>query len=374
MARKEDLIYQKENVYEAALKRIDQIYNSHDEVWVSYSGGKDSLVMLKLVEEYFEQEGYKEKINVVFRDEEVINTQVREFVLKFVDDPKYNFKYYTSQLESEIYILGKKKKYIQWDEKRKWVVDKPECGITEKGIFDQFTFDRLLYKDKRKRCCTLVGIRADESLMRFAGISSSKVCHLTKNPKLKNATVGKPIYDWTEKDIFKYMYDKKIEYCPIYDMQVFNKDSLRVASALHAEAAKQLHKVKTIDPLLYNQIMDVFPEVDVQARYYKDMVKGSAHKIAYKYKEKAGGDPWSAIYLYIEEEITDPYQNQEAKKKLAQSQRARRKNQDKANPFGGYPALYIFDKIIGGGYKRPIIPTPDIKDSYFEYENRSNRA
>ena len=95
-----------------------------------FSGGKDSLAMLKLVEEYFDKEGYTDKINVIFRDEEVINTPVREFVLSMVDNPKYNFKYYATQLESEIYILGEKRKYIQWDENREWVVPKPDCAIT----------------------------------------------------------------------------------------------------------------------------------------------------------------------------------------------------------------------------------------------------
>ena len=56
MATLKDLVYEDRNVYEASLDRIDKIYNSHDEVWVSFSGGKDSLVMLKLVEEYFDNE------------------------------------------------------------------------------------------------------------------------------------------------------------------------------------------------------------------------------------------------------------------------------------------------------------------------------
>lgn len=32
MARKEDLIYEDRNVYEAALDRIDRVYSSHDGV------------------------------------------------------------------------------------------------------------------------------------------------------------------------------------------------------------------------------------------------------------------------------------------------------------------------------------------------------
>jgi predicted phosphoadenosine phosphosulfate sulfurtransferase len=372
MASKKDLVYLDQNVYEAALDRIEKIYNGHDEVWVSFSGGKDSLVMLKLVEEYFERENITDKINVVFRDEEMINSFVREFVLTFVDNPKYNFKYYTTQLESEIYILGKKEKYIQWDEGRSWVVPKPKCGITEKGVFDQYTFDPVVFNTK-KRCCTMVGIRAAESLLRFAGITMSKVSYLTKNPAMKNGYIGKPIYDWEEKDVFRYFYDKKIDYCQVYDMQIFNKDSLRVATVLHAEAAKNLHKVKTLDPVLYNQIIDIFPEVEIQARYYKDVIKGSTDKIAYEYKEKAG-DCWSAILLYIEENIKDKYQYNKAMYSVARARKTRNNNKDNENIFGGYPALYVFKKVIGGDYKRTFIPTPDKKQSYFDYEDISLRA
>lgn len=374
MAKKSDLIYLETNVYEEGLKRVEQIYNSHDEVWISYSGGKDSLVCLKLIEEYFDREGITDKINVLFRDEEIINNAIREFVLTFVENPRYNFRYYATQLDSEIYILGEKKTLIQWDENRDWIVEKPDCAITLEGIHDQFTFDKHIFGSSNRRCCTILGTRADESLLRFAGITASKVCHITKNPVGKNMTIGKPVYDWSEKDIFKYLYEKDIEYCKIYDHQIFNKDPLRVASAVHAEAAKRLYKVKTIDPLLYNQIMTVFPEIDVQARYYKDMTKGKNQKIAEKYKEKAGGDAWSAIYLYIDNEILDPKQNRMAKQRVSQTQMARRKKESLEKPFGGYPALYIFGKVIGGGYKRSMIPTPEIKEIYFEYENRSSRA
>jgi len=376
MAKKEDIIeYMDTNVYEQALKRVEKIYNSHDEVWVNFSGGKDSLVMLKLVEEYHEINGYSDKINVIFRDEEMINTFVRDFVLTFVDNPKYNFKYYTTQLVSEIFVLGAKRKYIQWDENRRWVIDKPECGITEKGVYDQYNFNQLVFDKRNKRVCNLVGIRADESLMRYSGISKSRIPYLTKDPTLKNGTIGKPIYDWSEKDIFKYLHDKEIDYCQIYDMQIFNKESLRVATILHAEASRNLYKVKTLDPILYNQVVDIFPDIELQARYHKDIAKSGKERIIKAFKEKSGGDPWGAILLYIEENLTDPTQKRKALHRVYSAKKTRdRKKLTPENPFGGYPAHYIFNKIIGGGYKRPIQPISDAKDIYFEYENRSLRA
>lgn len=375
MARKEDLIYEDRNVYEAALDRIDRVYNSHDEVWISYSGGKDSLVCLKLMEEYLDQQGWSDKINVIFRDEEVIANAIRDFVLSQVDNPRYNFVYLATPLQSEIYILGEKRKYIQWDEKRKgnWIVPKPKIAKKMKGVMKQEEFEKYFFKDKRKRIALCMGIRAQESLLRFQGITASTIPYLTKSSLVKNVAMFKPIYDWSEKDVFKYFYDKNIEYCSVYDSQVFNKDPLRVASAIHAEAAKHLHKLKTNDPLLYNQIMDVFPEVDVQARYYKSMMKGNTDKIAWEYKEKAG-DAWGAIYLYIKENITDQYQYNQAMEKVVRCKRYRQKHSNPADPLAGFPALYVFGKILGGGYKRSIVPTPDRKQSYYEFEDLSNRA
>lgn len=375
MARKEDLVYEDRNVYEAALDRIDRVYSSHDEVWVSYSGGKDSLVCLKLMEEYLDSKGWKDKINVIFRDEEVINGSIRDFVLSQYDNPRYNFVYLATPLQSEIYILGEKRKYIQWDEKRKdnWIVPKPDVAKTMKGVMKQEEFEKYFFKDKRKRIALCIGIRAQESLLRFQGITASTIPYLTKSALVKNVSMFKPVYDWSEKDVFKYFYDKNIEYCKVYDSQVFNKDPLRVASAIHAEAAKQLHKLKTSDPVLYNQIMEVFPEVDVQARYYKSMMKGNTDKIAYEYKEKAG-DAWGAIYLYIKENITDEYQYNQAMQKVAQVRKSRAKNQKPDDPLAGFPALYVFGKILGGGYKRSIVPTPDRHEKYYEYEDLSNRA
>ena len=86
------------------------------------------------------------------------------------------------------------------------------------------------------------------------------------------------------------------------------------------------------------------------------------------------GDCWGAILLYIEENIDDEYQRNKAMYAVSRSRKTRANNTDKNNIFGGYPALYVFKKVIGGDYKRSFIPTPDQKESYFEYEDISRRA
>ena len=196
MAKKSDLFFEDRDVHEAALDRIDRVYNSHDEVWVSYSGGKDSRVCLKLMEEYLDSNGYKEKINVIFRDEEVIQGSIRDFVLEDAKNPRYNFVYMATPLHSEIYVLGSKKKYVQWDNDRKWLVPKPEIAEMLEGniICDQYDFDKYYFKnEKRKKIAMIIGIRAQESITRFQGIVNSIIPYLTKSPKVKNISLFKPI-------------------------------------------------------------------------------------------------------------------------------------------------------------------------------------
>ena len=92
------------NVYEAAIIRTREIINTHDHIFVSFSGGKDSLVALSIVEEVYKQMGLSDKINVIFRDEEIIPDDVVDFVQSKYHSGKYNFGYFCLQLKSEKYI------------------------------------------------------------------------------------------------------------------------------------------------------------------------------------------------------------------------------------------------------------------------------
>ena len=72
------------NVYEESLKRIEHIYNAFDTVVVMFSGGKDSLATLHLVKEVAEARNLRMPINVIFRDEELINEVVVDFVNQYL--------------------------------------------------------------------------------------------------------------------------------------------------------------------------------------------------------------------------------------------------------------------------------------------------
>ena len=59
------------NVYELAMHRIGLIFNEFDNIYISFSGGKDSGVMLNLCIKYIRESGIKRRIGIFHLDYEV---------------------------------------------------------------------------------------------------------------------------------------------------------------------------------------------------------------------------------------------------------------------------------------------------------------
>jgi predicted phosphoadenosine phosphosulfate sulfurtransferase len=336
------------NVYDEAKKRIHHVYDIFDRVVVAFSGGKDSLAVLHLVHEVAEERGIP-KVDVVFRDEELIPEVVINFVDKYRQLPWVDMKYLTVPLASTKFILGQSHEYVQWDPSREWVRPKPAFGLNNEDlgfpadkVWDQYTTDDLMASWYKGKVALVNGIRASESLIRYrASVNKLNENYINASGS-KKAQLVKPIYDWEENDIFKYFWDKGIEYCPIYDAQIWNGSELRVATPLHAEAAKKLDKLAALDAQLYEQIMNVFPETAVQARYWREFDRSS---LVDKY-----GQSYAGVYDWIMENLTDTKQRDKALAELRSIEARAVAAPD------SYPADYVLKAMMAGQYKRVIQP------------------
>lgn len=334
------------DVLTEARARVHHIFDVFDTVMVAFSGGKDSLVCVHLVLDVMKERGIDAPLKVIFRDEELIPDSVVDFVNEYRQREDIDLRWYCVPLESNKYVLGASSRYVQWDPDRPHVRPMPPWGITNEAlgiprdfVADQYTMDSLVAKDEKGKVAIVTGVRADESLMRFRAMTAKISENYISNIDKRIATV-KPIFDWRENDVFRYFYDEDIRYCPTYDHQLFAREPLRVSTPLHAERAKRLDNLRAYEPVFYDQVMTVFPEMAVQERYWSEL-DHDAVKARY-------GHSLDGVQAWIEDNIVDETQQAKALKEL-KSIRGRVKHSPEA-----FPPDYVLGQMMNGAYKRTI--------------------
>lgn len=341
------------DVLTAAKERINHLIDTFDTLAVAFSGGKDSLTVLELVEEVYRERGITEKVKVFFRDEELIPDVVIDFVQKLYESGRFEFYYFAIPLKSTKFVLGRNYNYVQFDPNREWLRQPPPYAIRleagDKRVFDQYSADSFICSRFRGRVAIVTGIRAQESLIRFRACINKKNDNYINDTKDSRVKITKPIYDWTEDDIFKFFCRRKIQYCAIYDAQTWNGESLRVSTPLHAESAKRFNKLKTLYPKFYEGLITLFPEMLVQGAYYNELDTSGEFS---QYEHTIDG-----LFKYINDKLDDPKQRALAIKRVCTSWKTRTKL-TKGNPqlIAGYSLWRLFKSVQTGAYKREIMP------------------
>jgi predicted phosphoadenosine phosphosulfate sulfurtransferase len=266
------------NVYEATQERLKTVFDEFDNVYVSFSGGKDSGVLLNLCIDYIRNNNLNRKLGVFHLDYEAQYTMTTEYVDKTLSEnldilDVYRccvpFKVTTCTSMHEMY-------WRPWDEEKKdiWVSDLPKICYT-KDDFDfynpkmwdyefQEQFSLWLHNRKgAKKTCCLVGIRTQESLNRWRAIHSDRNyknyqgINWTKL-MFTNVYNAYPIYDWTTQDIWVANYRYKWDYNKLYDVfwqAGLTIDKMRVASPFLSTAQESLKLYRIIEPATWGKLI-----------------------------------------------------------------------------------------------------------------------
>ena len=211
--------YLEDNVNVAAQKRIKYVFDNFEKIYVSFSGGKDSTVMLFLALEEAKKRNIK--IGLFFVDLEGQYKLTMHHIETIIDDNKKYLDVYWFCLPLALRnaVSVYEPKWICWDKERRkdWIRELPKYGIDDENLIPTFKKNMefedfvLLFGEwyaKGEETACLVGIRTDESLNRFRTIANQKK---TKKESLYWTTLVTPnvyniypIYDWKTEDIWIY--------------------------------------------------------------------------------------------------------------------------------------------------------------------------
>jgi predicted phosphoadenosine phosphosulfate sulfurtransferase len=272
--------YINKNVYDASVERMDYIFKNFEKVYISFSGGKDSGVMLNLAVDYMKQHNITKKIGVLFIDLEgqykITIDYVKEALLKDIDLFDVYWCCLPINLRNSLSVF--EPFWTPWDltNRDKWVRDYPDFPcITEKNNpFDFFRrymeFEEFIYEFGEwyaggKKTAGLVGIRSDESLNRFRTIALKQKGMLnninwtTKVPKVQKLYTCYPIYDWKTKDVWIANYRFEWSYNGLYDLFYkagIKPDRMRICQPYGDDQRIGLNLFRAIEPDTWARVVN----------------------------------------------------------------------------------------------------------------------
>jgi predicted phosphoadenosine phosphosulfate sulfurtransferase len=241
------------DVLTAAQERISYLFDSFERLYVSFSGGKDSTVLMHLA--LNEARRRNRRIGVLVIDWEAQFTStidhIREMLVTYADnvDPYW----VCLPLRTTNACSQHEPEWSPWDPAKKdiWVRDLPPEAISDPAFFpfykhndtfEDFVRDFAAWYSAGEECACLVGIRADESKSRYLtvvdrggrdkldpktgemvrtsherleGRSWTVKLNLGADAKVWNVF---PIYDWATADIWTYLGRTGLPYNKLYDM------------------------------------------------------------------------------------------------------------------------------------------------------------
>jgi len=278
-------IYKKNNVFEEALERIRFLFDEFEEVWVSFSGGKDSTVIYNLAKIVAREKG-KLPLKVVFLDQEAEYEHTIELVREIMYDE--DVEPYWIQVPIKLFNATSTQDewLLCWDEDNpdKWIREKDPISYKENhwgtdrfaDFFLKFMNAESKARDNMKMCY-LTGVRTEESPSRYIGLTTSPtykwITWGKKNQYNKNTFSFHPIYDWSYTDVWKAIHDNGWDYNKIYDYQYqhgVRTQDMRVSNLHHETAVHHLFFLQEVEPDTYQRLTQRVKGMDTAGKLGRD--------------------------------------------------------------------------------------------------------
>ncbi len=306
------------NVYEAFQERMDFIFREFDNIYVSFSGGKDSGLLLNLVLDYMKAHGIRKKLGVFHQDFEAQYSVTTKYVESTFEKNLNEIEPYwvCLPMATRTALSSYETYWYPWDDTREdiWVRPIPakpyvirlqnnpfyyyKYKMHQENLAKQFgRWYREIHGGGKTIC--LLGIRASESLQRYSAIVNKKygyrgLCWISR--MFKEVWCGSPLYDWGVSDVWTANYKFGYEYNSLYDLYYkagLRPDQMRVASPFNDYAKECLHLYRVLEPETWVRLLGRVKGTNFTAIY------GKTTAMAYRNVKLPEGHTWKSYTEFL---------------------------------------------------------------------------
>jgi predicted phosphoadenosine phosphosulfate sulfurtransferase len=288
-------VYKKQNVYDATQDRLAFIFKNFERIYLSFSGGKDSGILLNLLLQYMKEHKIKRKIGIQILDNEANYEFSVEFMRRILEANREHLEIYWCCMPVTLPCTVSSYE-VDWkcwgiEDEHRWVRPMPEQDYIvniHNHPFGELFVENMSYGEfwdmfaewysQGKTCANLIGIRAAESLNRFRAImNADKITfkgQMWTKKNTEHAYNCYPIYDWRTEDIWTANAKYAFDYNKLYDvfyMAGVPVHKMRVASPFMSESKSSLNMYRIIDPHVWARLCARVGGANFAATYGKQL-------------------------------------------------------------------------------------------------------
>jgi predicted phosphoadenosine phosphosulfate sulfurtransferase len=277
------------NVLDAAIIRIKKTFDDFEKLYISFSGGKDSTVLLHLV--MSEAIKRNKKVGVLVIDLEAQYKDTIDHINRCVEmyEKHIDLHWFCGELLLRNAVSNFEPKWCCWEESKKdeWIREKPSRAADNKQYdfyipkmeFEEFMILFGEWYSKGVSTGAFIGIRSDESLHRYRAIVSSKEKLMMNGYKWTTKVTGKlynlyPIYDWKTEDVWVYLGKNK----ELSSNNIYSKMSMagvplsqqRLCQPYGDDQKKGLWLYQILEPNTWTSLINRVSGVNSGALYIKE--------------------------------------------------------------------------------------------------------